>query len=181
MPELTDEMCLALLQAVPRDHASAEQALATLFARYDRYLQAHLSRWLKDADVADISQEVWQRVWTRLDARIVVAKFRGWIYRCGDNLAIDLLRRKKVRAESTWGERDLADFLPNHVHDLAFAEQLGKCMAKLPERLQDVVRRLMNQESLDEIAAATGIKKERIYQLKHEARRLLLSCMEEAQ
>jgi len=183
MRAVSDQECLAILQASPRNHALAEEALAGLFENYDRRLRIHL-RWrypaLPDADLEELSQETWLRVWERLDERVRPEAFRGWLYRVGENLAIDLIRRKTLRSEAAWGERDVPERSANHVHGLAFAEQLQKCVDKMPARLRDFVQRLLNLETFDEIAASLNQKKSRIYQLKHEVARLLLGCMEEA-
>lgn len=178
----SDHECLAILQAEPRNHAAAEQALATLFERYDRFLRNHLRcvyPMLRDADLGELSQETWLKVWKHLDSRLRPEAFRGWLFRVGKNAAIDELRRKNVRSEESWSERDIAERMPNHVHDLGFAEQLKKCVEKMPDRLREFVRRLLNLETADEIAATTEQKKSRIYQLKHEAGKLLMQCMEQ--
>ena len=183
MPALSDHECLAILVARPRDSDAAERAVATLFERYDRRLQCHLRcrfSSLNDDDVCELAQEAWLRVWRRLDDQVRAEAFRGWLYRIGDNLAIDLIRKKGTRAETPMGEREIAAGAPNHVHELDFAQQLRRCVEKLPERLQELLRRLLNLETFDEIEAATGQKKSRIYQLKHEVGKLLLGCLEQA-
>jgi DNA-directed RNA polymerase sigma subunit (sigma70/sigma32) len=62
---------------------------------------------------------------------------------------------------------------------VAFREQLQSCLEKLPEKSRDFLRRLLNLETADEIEAATGIKKTRIYQIKHEIGKQLAGCMEQ--
>ena len=182
MPLLSDAECLAFLQAGVRRQAEAEEALGILFNRYDRLLQCHL-RWkypaLPDDDLSELSQETWLRTWKHLDSRVRPEAFRAWLYRVGDNLAIDLIRRKNTRAEASLGVHEPAERRPDHVHALAYGEQLQKCVEKMPERLRDFVQRLLNLESDDDIADALDKKKARVYQIKNEVKQLLLKCMEQ--
>lgn len=182
MSELSDPECIAILCAVPRDPVAAGRALSLLFQRYDRRLQCHL-RWrnpaLSDEDLQETCQETWIRVWQHLSSKVREEAFHAWMYRIGEHLAIDLIRRKARRAESSLGEDEFASKQPDHVHDLAFAEQLKRCADKLPERLRDFTRRLLNLETYDEIAAALKLPRTRIYQIKHEVGKLLADCMEQ--
>jgi len=180
MPKFSDQECLAILTANPRKHAAAEEALATLHTSYGRFLRLHLLRLypgLRDADLDELCQETWMRVWKHLDARLRTEAFRSWLFRIGQNLAIDLFRRRKIQAETAWGERDLHESRPNHVDAIADAEQFRECVEKLPPRLREFTRRLVNLDDDDEIAADMEKKKSRIYQLKSEVKTLLLNCM----
>jgi RNA polymerase sigma-70 factor (ECF subfamily) len=182
MAPLSDSECLVILRAEPRDREGAERAFALLFERYDRRLQCHLHcRYpsLRDEDLREICQETWLKVWRYLDAKVRAEAFRAWLYRIGGNQAIDTIRRKGRRPESALGERDVESARAGHVHELAFAEQMKRCVDRLPERLRDLMKRLLNLETFDEIAAATDLPKSRIYQIKHEIGSLVASCMEQ--
>ena len=180
MPERSDQECLAILRADPRDAVAAERAFETLVHRHDGLLQRVLRcRYptLTSEDLQEISQEAWLRVWRRLDANIRPEAFRGWLSRIGTNLAIDWIRRKASRPEMAIGERDVASGRADHVHELAFAEKLQHCVDLLPPEDRAFLARLINLETPDEIAAALGRKKARVYQIKHEVGKQLMGCM----
>jgi len=181
MPSFSDHECLAILTAEPREQAVAEQALATLHDRYSRFLRLRLLRsypGLRDADLDELCQETWLRVWKHLDCRIRAEAFRSWLFRIGNHLAIDLFRRPRNQRETSWGERDALESRANHVDMIADAEQLQRCVEKMPARLREFVHRLLNLEDDDQIAADMEKKKSRIYQIKSEVKEMLLNCME---
>src|ERR1022692_4563225 len=99
MPELNDQECLAILTANPRDRAAVDQAMETLCQRYGAFLRLHLLRRfpsLRDADLGDLCQETWLRVWKHLDAGVPAEAFRSWLFRIAGNLAIDRFRRLRI-------------------------------------------------------------------------------------
>ncbi len=180
MPELSDQECLAILTANPRDRSAAERAFETLVRRHDGRLQRSLGcRYptLKSDEVQDLCQETWLRVWTRLDANVRPECLRSWLIRVGANLAIDLIRKKATRPETALGERDIASGQADHVHELGFREKLQHCVQRLTPQDRDFLGRLFNLETFDEIAAALGRNKARIYQIKHEIGQQLLGCL----
>lgn len=76
------------------------QAVEALYTRYRRPLLGFLRRQCGDAATADdVFQEVWLKVWTRLDRyRPEQGEFRAWLYRVAANAARDRARRDRVRA-----------------------------------------------------------------------------------
>ncbi len=70
--------------------------------------------------------------------------------------------------------------LPRPIMDMTWPlpSSLRRCVEKLPPGLREVVGRLMNLESSEEVAAAMDHKVSRVYQLKHQAKALLTECME---
>jgi RNA polymerase sigma factor (sigma-70 family) len=179
MSVLTDQECLAILTADPRDPLAAERAIEILFHRHDVSLQRHLHFQFASLreELADICQEAWIRVWTRLDANIRSDAFRSWLFQVGNNLAIDLIRKKASRPAIALGTREIASDQVDHVHELGFREKLRHCVEKLTPNQRAFLDRLFNLETFDEIAAALGRNKARIFQIKHEIRQQLLDCL----
>src|SRR5215813_13800813 len=122
MPALGDQQCLGILLAKPRDPAAAEGAMETLVLRHDGALQRHLHFQFPSLreELADLCQETWMRVWTRLDASIRADAFRNWLFQVGVNLAIDLIRKKASRPAVALGDRDMVSAQADHVHELGF-------------------------------------------------------------
>jgi RNA polymerase sigma factor (sigma-70 family) len=181
MTELSDQECLVILTAKPRDPAAAKGAIETLLHRHDRHLQCTLrSRYpsLGHEDLADLSQETWMRVWRWLDAKIHPDAFRGWLFRVGINLAIDLIRKKASRPTTAHSGQDIASVQADHVHEIGFREKFQNCVEKLSPKERDFLAMLFNLETPDEIAKALGRNKARVYQIKHEVGKQLLGCLE---
>jgi RNA polymerase sigma factor (sigma-70 family) len=179
MFELSDQECLAILTADPRDRVAAERAIEALFCRHDGWLQRHLHFQYASLgeDLADLCQEIWIRVWTRLDAKIRPGAFRSWLFQIGNNLAVDLIRKKASRPASALGNQDVASGQADPVHELGFREKLRSCVEKLTPNHRAFLDRLFNLETFDEIAAALGRNKARVFQIKHEIRQQLLDCL----
>lgn len=178
MSGLSDQECLAILTADPRDPA-AERAIEILFYRHDVSLQRRLQFQFASLgeELAGICQETWIRVWTQFDARIRPDGFRSWLFQVGKNLAIELIRKKASRPAIALGKQDIASDQPDHVHELGFRENLRHCVEKLSPNHRAFLDRLFNLETFDEIAAALGRDKARIFQIKHEIRQQLLDCL----
>ena len=175
----SDQECLAILIAEPRDRVAAERAIETLFHRHDGSLQRQLQFQFAfiGEELADICQETWIRVWTRIDSSIQPDAFRNWLFRVGANLAIDVMRKKASRPATAFDQQDVASRQADHVHELGFREKLQHCVDRLTPDHRAFLDRLFNLESSDEIAAALGRTKARIFQIKHEIRRQLLDCL----
>src|SRR5262249_5081165 len=149
MPALSDQQCLAILLATPRDPAAAEGAMERLVLRHDGALQRHLHFQFASLreELADLCQETWMRVWTRLDSGVRPEAFRRWLFQVGVNLAIDLMRRKASRPAVALGDHDIASAQADHVHELGFREKLRRCVEKLSPNHRAFLERLFNLES----------------------------------
>ena len=179
MPGLSDQECLAVLVANPRDRVAAERAMETLFHRYDGSLQRQLQFQFAfiGEELADVCQETWMRVWARVDANIRPGAFRSWLFQIGSNLAIDVMRKRASRPAVALDQQDIVSRQPDHVHELGFREKLRRCVDRLKPDQQAFLDRLLSLESSDEIAAALGRTKARVFQIKHEIRTQLLDCL----
>jgi RNA polymerase sigma-70 factor (ECF subfamily) len=91
----TDE---ALVQAVldgDRD------AFGDLAERYQGRLVNYLFRLVRDVDEAhDVAQEVFLKVYQALDRFDPRYRFSTWLFRVGQNAAIDLIRKRRLKLVS---------------------------------------------------------------------------------
>lgn len=147
------------------------------FAELLRRYQSHLNRLFYHLapdweERADLTQEVWIRVYRHLHRLQDPTKFRGWLSRIATNLFYDELRkRKRVNqpisldaplyvddGEMSW---ELPDDAPSPSDDLAtreFYEHLQVAIADLPETFRTtIVLREIEGLAYEEIAEITGV------------------------
>jgi RNA polymerase sigma-70 factor (ECF subfamily) len=75
-----------------------EDAFGALVRRYQRRLTAFLGQLVGDLEVArELSQEAFVRAWSALDRFNPRYRFSTWLFRIGHNLAIDHLRRRRLK------------------------------------------------------------------------------------
>ena len=148
-------------------------AFAELLQRYQSHLNRLFYHLAPDwQERADLSQEVWIRVYRNLHRLQDPAKFRGWLSRIATNLFYDELRkRKRVSSplsldaprhvedgEMTW---ELPDDAPSPDDDLAtreFYEHLQSAISQLPETFRTtIVLREIEGLAYEDIAEMTGV------------------------
>ncbi len=115
---------------------------------------SHCMRIVKDADeCADLTQEVFIKVFLNLKKYEPSYAFKTWLYRITANCCIDFLRKKKRRRlevslttdfrfdfAGVGSELEIADrkFCPErHLNSKQFNDILGEVIGKLSERLRD--------------------------------------------
>lgn len=75
-----------------------QSAFEALLTRYEKQVYHQALRLLANPeDAADVTQEVFLKVWRSLPSFHGESSFSTWLYRLTDNAAIDLLRREKKR------------------------------------------------------------------------------------
>jgi len=148
-------------------------AFAELLRRYQSHLNRLFYHLAPDwEERADLTQEVWIRVYRHLHRLQDPAKFRGWLNRIATNLFYDELRkRKRVNqplsldaplyvedGEMSW---ELPDDAPSPSDDLAtqeFYEHLKIAIADLPETFRTtIILREIEGLAYEEIAEITGV------------------------
>jgi RNA polymerase sigma-70 factor, ECF subfamily len=78
-----------------------QEAFGEVVGRYQDRLVSFIHRMLRDLDAAhDLAQEVFLRVYGNLDRFDPAYKFSTWIFRVAHNLAIDEIRKRRVRLVS---------------------------------------------------------------------------------
>lgn len=100
-----------LIQLAQQGDSSAfEQVLA----KYEKTVYHQAFRLLSNPeDAADVTQEVFFKVWKNLPSFRFESSFSTWLYRLTDNAAYDLLRReKKHRGESSLDDDENSILIP---------------------------------------------------------------------
>lgn len=144
-----------------------------------------------EEDARDITQEAFVRAIKALDRFDPERPFRNWIFRIASNLAIDHLRRRRLRTVSINVDEDdpegrRAPILMDdgarpdeQLEQLSLSERLARLVERLPADYRMVVHlRHREQLSYDEIAATLdvplGTVKARLHRAHQRLRRLWL-------
>jgi RNA polymerase sigma-70 factor (ECF subfamily) len=153
-------------ELVVRTLGGDQGSFGTLVERYQDRLVSFLFRMLRDIETAhDLAQEVFVRVYQALDRYDPQFKFSTWTFRVAHNLAIDELRRRKVRwvplqrqdaeDDSSW-ERELPSEGPTPYQDLRNrlrGDAIQQAIDRLPDDYRElIVMRHMAELSYEEIA-----------------------------
>lgn len=171
---------------VERVRGGDQQAAATmveaLYSHVMRIVRSHLPRAV---DEQDISQEVYMKVFSRIETWRGEQPFPHWVARIAVNACYDRLRRQKTRPEVRFADlsEDEAAFLENSFtgggqseapSDTDGSEVVEKLLATLNATEQTVLRLLdMEQKSVQEIAELTGWGASKIKVTAMRARRKL--------
>ncbi len=172
-----------LLLALQAGDETALDGLIDVFGQRVRSFLGHLvgsSGW---AD--DLTQETFVRIYERAEQYRVEHEVSVWVFRIARNLALDLLRREKVRrrVQSIETEGRLPDVGPGPLAELErreFEELMTQSIAKLPETFRSVfVLRDVEQLSYEEIAAVLEISPKTVSSRLHRARCILRDELQE--
>jgi RNA polymerase sigma-70 factor (ECF subfamily) len=162
-------------------------AFAELVKRYQSYVERLLYHLAPDwSDRADLTQEVWIRVYRNLHKLQEAGRFKSWLGRITTNLFYDELRKRKRYqtplsldaprvlddGELEW---EVPSDAPNPVETLMtqeFYAELEQAIAELPEVFRTtIVLREIQGLSYEEIADITGVSlgtvKSRIARARH--------------
>jgi RNA polymerase sigma-70 factor (ECF subfamily) len=180
--------CLERVRA--RDQAASRQLVEQLYPQVIRIVRSHLPRRVAEED---LSQEIFLKMFTRLDQYQGAVPFPHWVSRIAVTTCIDQLRAQKRRPEFRWADlpEEQANMLDNVVTDqrdtapgeaLAARELVEKLLTQLKPEDQMVVRMLdLEQKSLAEISAITGWNQTLIKVRAFRARRKLQKFFKDLQ
>lgn len=161
MPGTPDDTAL-MLRYADGDLAAFE----VLYGRHSDSLYRYLLRLsLNAATAEDLFQETWSKIVKSRERYRPTAKFSTFLFRVAHNCFIDHVRRNKRHLAETSIDPDLSpadDDSPEACADKGLARRrLHAALALLPDEQRDVF--LLHEEgglSVDEIAVATGVKRE---------------------
>ena len=99
-------------------------------------------------DAADVTQEVFLKVWKHLPSFRGESSFSTWLYRLTDNAALDLIRReKKRRGDSSLDDEESALTLPADPaptpHQAAEQKELKQAVAEGLQQLSEEHRQVL--------------------------------------
>lgn len=137
-------------------------------------------------DARDLTQETFVRTIRTLDRFDLARPFRNWIFRIASNLAIDHLRRRRIRTvsidveendETQWRAPILVDprERPDAIHEHTWlSEKLARIVEMLPDEYRMVIHlRHREQLSYEEIADLLQIPLGTVKARLHRAHRRL--------
>jgi RNA polymerase sigma-70 factor (ECF subfamily) len=171
-----------------------EEAFAALVHRYQRTVYGHLYKLAPDwNDTADLTQEVFIRIWRSLPALREPRAFRKWLNQLITNLFYDELRKRPkgnvVSIDESLKSEDADDNLTRDIPDQSLlpdevlqrqelSEAIRDAIAQLPRQFRQViVLRELEGLSYDEIAEITsseiGTVKSRIARARAKVQNLL--------
>ena len=170
---------LLVVRAQDRD----EQAFRELVTLYERRMLYYIHRLLgRHADLADVMQEIWIRVFTRITTLRAPEAFRVWLYKIAHDVAISQLRKssrhKAISIEDTQvvEEVDADDWDESQL--LENAELVHKTLQELSLPHREVLTlRFLEELGLVEIAEVVGCSlgtvKSRLHYAKSAMRKLM--------
>lgn len=96
-------------EVVRKVGAGDVRAFEALFARYHEPIRRHVRRVVRDpATAEDLTQEVFERVWTRAGQWNGRGTFQAWLFRVATNLALNQLRSQRRRPQEPLLRREVA-------------------------------------------------------------------------
>jgi len=160
----------------------ARSALDQLYRRHSPLLLAFLAAHVRRADLDDIHQDVWQRVWVHLPTQFRGGNFRAWLYQIARNTIIDQSRKRKP--ESLREHDRLADPRLDPVEQPLIEAEHGaallRCIDQLDPEAANLVRARLGGEDYAQFCARLGISTNRAYKMMNEAKTKLKTCVERA-
>jgi RNA polymerase sigma-70 factor (ECF subfamily) len=165
-----------------RDQDAARDLVNHLYPLVIRIVRSHLPRRVAEEDLA---QEVFMKMFTRVDQYQGAVPFTHWVSRIAVTTCIDHLRSQKRRPEFRWadlseGEADALDAVMTAEGDVAPDDALAakELVHKLLDQLKPddrlVIQLLdLEQKSIAEISASTGWNQSLIKVRAFRARRKL--------
>jgi RNA polymerase sigma-70 factor (ECF subfamily) len=178
--------CLAGVRE--RDQDAARRLVEHLYPLVIRIVRAHLPRRVLEEDLA---QEVFMKMFTRLDQYQGAVPFPHWVSRIAVTTCIDHLRSQKRRPEFRWADlsENEAEMLDNVLTSdgaadagdaLAARELVGKLLDQLKPDDRLVIQLLdLEQKTLVEIRELTGWNTTLIKVRAFRARRKLKKLFED--
>ncbi len=102
-------------EVVRRVGAGDVCAFEALFARYHEPIRRHVRRVVRDpATAEDLTQEVFERVWTRAGQWNGRGTFQAWLFRVATNLALNQLRSRRRHPQEPLTRREVESGVPTN-------------------------------------------------------------------
>jgi RNA polymerase sigma-70 factor (ECF subfamily) len=166
---------------VLRCQSGEPAAIAELIAQFERPLRYYLLKLLGDEDRAyDVLQEVWLTVVRTIRQLVEPAALRVWLYRLAHGVAVDSIRRRRVRQDAEQeraAPEDAAEADPEFTTIDGHA--IHRALDELPPLQREaLVLFFLEDLSLEDIAdvlrCPVGTVKSRLYYAKRALRELLM-------
>jgi len=168
-----------------RDEAASRAMVELLYPLVAKVVHANLPR--RD-DPEDLIQEVFMKVFSRLDQYRGDAPFNHWVSRMAVTTCLDRLRRQRVRPELRWADltEEEQKILDNTAAGAAGVAEdadapsayalLEKLLAGMPQADAWLIRQIeIEQKSLTEVCAMagwnSGAARVRLFRARHRLRK----------
>lgn len=157
----------------------SHEAFGELVRRYEGRLMRVISRFIVDQDtIEDIAQDVFLRVYRRLELFDPARRFGPWLFQIGVNMTLDHLRKTQRRIRWTlFSQRNQEELRPMEPSvadprvDLDLSQEVRTVLDRVPEKYRTVlVLRDLENFSTSEIAAILDRKEATIRWRLAEAR-----------
>jgi RNA polymerase sigma-70 factor (ECF subfamily) len=155
--QLSDEQIMAKIAE------GQEAALATLYDKYATAVMGLAFKVVRDRTIAEeIVQETFYRVWDRsLSFHEHKGSFTSWLFRIARKLAIESLRRQKIRPQAVASEQEQEHIERTTIASVNVAE--AAWIAIKPEQIQTAVTQLPDdQRQVIELAYFNGMTRREI-------------------
>lgn len=155
------------------------EAFGELVRRYEGRLSRVISRFIVDQDtIEDIAQDVFLRVYRRLELFDASRRFGPWLFQIGVNMTLDHLRKTQRRIRwSLFSQRTQEEPRPMEPAvadprvDLDLSQEVRAVLERVPEKYRTVlILRDLENFSTSEIAAILNRKEATIRWRLAEAR-----------
>lgn len=118
---------------IARTQQGETEAFSPLVRKYHARLYTHITRRVRDAEVAkDLTQETWFKAYRGIKRFRKASSFSSWLYRIAENVCVDYFRKQKHR-----------DTEPLHLIDEHRITETHTCPSQAVER-QELRRILQN-------------------------------------
>jgi len=190
MADETFDLAACLQRVRERDQVAARELVEHLYPLVIRIVRSHLPRRVAEEDLA---QEIFLKMFTRLDQYKGAVAFTHWVSRIAVTTCIDQLRAQKRRPEFRWAdlsekEADVLDAVLTSEGEVAVNDRLAarelvyKLLGQLKPEDRLVLQLLdLEQHSVAEISARTGWNPSLVKVRAFRARAKLKKLFEELQ
>ena len=190
MADETFDLAACLERVRQRDQIAARELVEHLYPLVIRIVRSHLPRRVAEEDLA---QEIFLKMFTRLDQYKGAVAFTHWVSRIAVTTCIDQLRAQKRRPEFRWAdlseqEAEVLDSVLTSESDVAANDALAarELVAKLLGQLKPEDRLVLQlldleQRSVAEISEITGWNQSLVKVRAFRARGKLKKLFEELQ
>jgi RNA polymerase sigma-70 factor (ECF subfamily) len=146
-------------QLIARCRQGQQDAWAELVDRFSGYVYAILARGFRmpDSQAEDVFQEVFARLYERIDSIRDDAAVRSWIAKTAQRLAIDAYRARQREGPAAAAMPETGE-LDARLERLDEALDIKQALARLPQRCEEILTRFfIRDESYRVIADALEI------------------------